>query len=127
MDERSIKKSIKRIREEMGYSQEEMAGELGFSDGSSYWRFEDGSTRIINRKLYRFAEISGHPVEEILLGSPLSAVLEDQSAKEAESEKIKELRLYYENRLAKKDETIANLNDYIKSLNENIKNLTKIE
>jgi len=106
----------------MGYSQEEMADELGFKEGSSYWRFEYGSTRMLNRRIYRLAELSGRSVEEILLGQPLKAFLNDSGA-EDNDEKLQELRLYYENiieaqkqELREKDETISNLNDYIKSL-----------
>jgi len=123
MDERSIKKSIKKIREEMGLSQEEMAGELGFSDGSSYWRFEDGGTRIINQKLYQLSEISGHPVEEILLGAPLDSLLRSEQIEE----KLEKMKAYYEDKLADQDKTITNLNDYIKSLKDTIRNLKKNE
>jgi len=116
MDERTIKESIKRNREKLGYTQEEMAEELGFSEASSYWRFEDGKTRIINLKLYRFAEVCGKSVEEILLGRSITDMLKDEPQMEQEINALKE---YYEQKLSEKDETISNLNDYIKNLKKN--------
>ena len=39
MDEQSLKENIRRIREDLGMTQEEFAQELGI-DTSTYWRLE---------------------------------------------------------------------------------------
>ncbi|MBO4427050.1 MAG: helix-turn-helix transcriptional regulator [Bacteroidales bacterium] len=109
MDERSIKAAIKALREELGVTQEIFAESLGM-DISTYWRLEDGDTRIVNRNIYRMAEKTGRSVEEIMLGKSGLLELREESRNE---EQIKVLKEHYET-------VISNLNDYIRMLKEQL-------
>ena len=109
MDERSIKAAVKSLREELGVTQEIFAETIGM-DTSTYWRFEEGNTRIINRNIYRIAEKTGRSVEEILLGTAGVAELREEGRNE---EQIQALKEHYE-------AIITNLNDYIRMLKEQL-------
>ena len=67
MDNNSIKKNIKRFRESKGLTQEYMADTMGISL-TAYRDFEKGSTSIVNRNVYKVAEITGISIEELVLG-----------------------------------------------------------
>ena len=109
MDERTIKASIKRLREELGATQEDFSASLGM-DASTYWRLEEGNTRIVNKNIYRIAKRTGRSVEEVLFGTEgLSLLREDGRAEE----QIAALKEYYES-------VIANLNDYIRILKDQL-------
>ena len=105
MDERSIKAAIKGLREELGVTQDVFAEGLNM-DTSTYWRFEEGNTRIINPNIYKIAERTGRRVEEILLGREGVAELREEGRGE---EQIRALKEHYET-------IISNLNDYIRIL-----------
>lgn len=109
MDERSIKAAIKGLREELGVTQELFAESLEM-DTSTYWRFEEGGTRIINRNIYRIAQKTGRSVEEVLLGRERIAELRDEGRGQEQINAVKE---HYE-------AIIANLNDYIRILKEQL-------
>lgn len=112
MDERSLKNTIRRIREDLGLTQEEFAQELGM-DASTYWRLEEGRTHIISENFYRIVRYAGLTMEEALVGKDAARVL-----REAEDYpgKLDAMREFYEKQLAEKDTTIRNLNKYIGTL-----------
>ncbi len=112
IDERSIKANIRRIREEMGLTQEALAQELDI-ESSTYWRLEEGTTQIINRNAYRIARLAGIAVEDLIVGDDVSGKLREADDSQ---EKLETLRTFYENKLQEKDELITNLNNYIKTL-----------
>ena len=109
MDERSIKAAVKALREELGATQDVFAESLGM-DTSTYWRFEEGNTRILNRNIYKIAQHTGRSVEEVLLGRGGMAELRDEGRGQ---EQINALKEHYE-------AIIANLNDYIRILKEQL-------
>ena len=112
MDERSLKLNIRRVRESLGMTQEEFAQELGI-DASTYWRLEEGKTKIISPYLYKIAEFARTTVADIIAGLKVDE-LEEEAA--GAREKLDSQREFYEARLAEKDATIANLNKLIESL-----------
>ncbi|MGI6312950.1 MAG: helix-turn-helix domain-containing protein [Candidatus Cryptobacteroides sp.] len=112
MDEKSLKKRIREIREELRLTQEEFAQELGI-DSSTYWRLEDGRTRIISPYLYKIAEYAGLSIEELIVGKQIAKALEES---QDYREKIESQRKFYESLLEEKDATIRNLNNYINTL-----------
>lgn len=54
---------IKKKRLELGKSAQEMALELGFKDGSTYWNYENGNYRLKADMLPKLAEILGCNIE----------------------------------------------------------------
>ena len=110
MDERTIKAAIKGLREELGVTQDVFAEALGM-DTSTYWRFEEGNTRIINPNIYKISRHTGRSVEEVLLGNAGMAELREEGRNQEQINAVKE---HYET-------VIANLNDYIRLLKEQLK------
>lgn len=112
MDERILKNHIRRVREDLGLTQEEFAMELGI-DTSTYWRLEDGKTRLISRYLYKIAEHAKMTVADLVAGRDVERILEESAGLR---DKLDSQRAYYEQKLAERDATIANLNRLIESL-----------
>lgn len=112
MDERSLKNNIRLIREDLHLTQEEFAQELGI-DASTYWRLEEGRTRLVCPYLYKIAEYASLDIEDLLIGRGISKMLEES---ENSTEKIETQRKFYEQLLEEKDATIRNLNNYINTL-----------
>lgn len=112
MDERILKNHIRRVREDLGLTQEEFAMELGI-DTSTYWRLEEGKTRLISQYLYKIAEQANMTVADLIAGRDVAQILEES---EGMREKLDSQREYYEQKLAERDATIANLNRLIDSL-----------
>lgn len=112
IDERSIKANIRRIREEMGLTQEAIAQELDM-ESSTYWRLEEGTTQVLNRNVYRIAKLAGVAVEDLVVGGDVSRKLLDA---DDTREKLETMRDFYEKKLQEKDELVTNLNNYIKTL-----------
>lgn len=54
---------IKKRRLELGKSAQEMALDLGFKDGSTYWNYENGNYRLKADMLPRLAEILDCTIE----------------------------------------------------------------
>lgn len=111
IDDKSIKRTIRRIREERGLSQEAFAQELGM-DSSTLWRLEEGRTHIISPHVYRIAEFAGMKVEDLIMGKDVAGTLEE--ARDSR-EKIEALKAFYEKELENRDDIIRNLNKYIKT------------
>ena len=112
MDERSLKENIRRIRESLGMTQEEFAQELGI-DASTYWRLEEGKTRLISPYLYKIAEFARMETADLIAGKDLNKILEESADIK---EKLESQREFYEQKLSERDSTIANLNRLIDSL-----------
>lgn len=62
-----ISANIRKIREELGKTQVEMAELLNCSE-SAYCKFEEGKTNIVSPHLVAMSKISGYSVVEILAG-----------------------------------------------------------
>jgi len=77
MDDKSVKKKMKELREKENLSQLETAEKLGMSL-RSYNSLETGETRIINKNLEKFAEITGSRLEDLLLGSQYACPSSEQ-------------------------------------------------
>ena len=112
MDERELKNHIRRVREDLGMTQDEFAHELGI-DTSTYWRLEEGKTRLVSPYLYRIAEYAKMSLADLVAGRDVERLLEESSDMR---EKLDGLREYYEQKLAERDATITNLNRLIGSL-----------
>ncbi len=125
MDERSIKDSIRKIRLQTGLSQEAMADEMEIGP-STYSKFESGKKEIICRNLYKFSEVTGRSIIEILSESE-GGILHDDAQMEGALDAQK---AFYEKKLSEKDDALAqkeaelrkkeeliiSLNDYINLL-----------
>lgn len=112
MDERSLKNHLRRVREDLGMTQEEFAQELGI-DASTYWRLEEGKTRLISQYLYKIADYAKMSVADLVAGRDVESILEESADMR---EKLDSQREFYEQKLAERDATIANLNRLIESL-----------
>ena len=112
MDERTLKNRIRRVREDLHMTQEEFAQELGI-DTSTYWRLEEGPTKIISPYLYKIASYASVKIEELLVGKEVATALEES---EDCLGKLDRQREFYENLLSEKESTIRNLNKYIEKL-----------
>ena len=112
MDEQNLKENIRRIREDLGMTQEEFAQELGI-DTSTYWRLEEGKTRIISPYLYRIAKLARIDISDLVAGKDVGRILEES---EDIKEKLAAQRDFYEQKLRERDATISNLNKLIESL-----------
>ena len=112
MDEHILKNHLRRLRESMGMTQEEFAAELGIDD-STYWRLEEGPTRLISQYLYQIAAYAKVTVADLVAGRNVKQILEESADMR---EKLDSQREYYEQKLAERDATIANLNRLIESL-----------
>ena len=112
MDERSLKKHLRRVREDLGMTQEEFAQELGI-DASTYWRLEEGKTRLISQYLSKIADYAKMSVADLVAGRDVESILEESADMR---EKLDSQREFYEQKLAERDATIANLNRLIESL-----------
>lgn len=85
MNEVYVLSRIRKFREQLGYSQEAIADELGISR-SAYANFEEGKVKIFCRTLEKMAEYANVSVSVVLYGkdfSPESEFLETQKSKEA--------------------------------------------
>lgn len=67
MNPESISLNLRRVRESLGLSITRMAQELGITR-VAYNNLEKGKTRTVSPMIYRIADYSGLPPEEVLLG-----------------------------------------------------------
>ena len=65
--------NIKRLRNEKGISQKEMANRLGFAQ-SNYNKIEKGIVELTVNRLYEIAEILGVSIFQILLENPSNSI-----------------------------------------------------
>jgi transcriptional regulator with XRE-family HTH domain len=130
MDNASIKKNIRKVRESRKLTQEELAHKLGMSL-SAYRELEKGGTSILNSNLLKMASYLDTPTEELVLGyQPAQAdgihirkLQKEHSDKEdILTQRISDL----ENLVRAKNQTIADKDDIIASKNEIIGMLKKM-
>ena len=73
MDDATIKNNLEKKRNELGFSQTEMARRLEISL-NAYRKLEKGKTRILNEHVEKFAEAAGVSVAELVNGfEPISS------------------------------------------------------
>ncbi len=102
--------TIRRIRLQRGYSQDEMADLMGV-ERSTYSNFETGKTKLFSKSMSRFAEVLGITEEEIILGGPrpLTAGYLQEGTLEDRMEAI-------ESKLDTLNELLRQLNDALNSI-----------
>lgn len=106
MSHESIHTRIRQKREALGFTEAQMADELGICR-CAYINFELGKTKLFSKTLTRFANYLGVSEEEFLFDTDADAGFL-RSGKNWETEK-KALVNDYENRLARKNDTIRDL------------------
>ena len=116
MDNASIKKNIRKVRESRKLTQEELAHKLGMSL-SAYRELEKGGTSILNSNLLKMASYLDTPTEELVLGyrpvhSP-AKLLED-------------IRSEYGGKISVMERRIADLEKLVDSLEETIRTKNEI-
>ncbi len=67
--------NLKRLRNEKGISQKQMADRLGFAQ-SNYNKIEKGIVELTVNRLYEIAEILGVSIFQILLENPIESIEE---------------------------------------------------
>ena len=119
LDELHIR--IRRAREQAGFSQQEMAEELGVGR-NTYVNFESGRSRLFNPLLARMAERLGMSVEELLFGPrPDEQLLRDSAALD---EWRRSLVAEYEQRIAALQERLDAAGQIIEAQATTIRTLT---
>ena len=113
---------IRQARERAGYSQTEMAEELGVGR-TSYIAFETGRTKLYNKLVGKMAGLLGISPEELLFGPrPDKAVLREQASLEEWRQNIVE---DYERRLSVLQERLDAANRIISYQDTSIQSLTQ--
>lgn len=117
----TVHTNIRRARENAGFSQTEMAEELGVGR-TSYIAFESGRTRLIHPIAGKMAERLGLTREELLFGRrPDEELLLDQAALEEWKRSTVE---QYEQRLVALQEKLDAANRIISYQDTNIRTLS---
>lgn len=120
MEDKDIKRNIRKIRRDMHKTQKEMAEILGISR-TAYRNLEDGNTRIFCPHLDVLSSISGKSKEELVLGyKPVEENLARLQEGADWEEKFKTTVDDYEKRLFDKDQIIEALNTAVKSLKDSL-------
>lgn len=123
MDNLSIKENIRNTRKRKGLTQEEMAYRLGISL-TAYRDLERGSTSIFNNNVYKIAELTGTPTEELVLGylpQQTDGRIEDLQTEYGSKVDTLMTRIRdLENLVVSLNETIASKNEIIEMLKKNI-------
>jgi transcriptional regulator with XRE-family HTH domain len=57
---------IRKIREWLGYTQDQIATEMGFDSKMSYWRIENGQTELTVRHLVKLGGVFGLTITELV-------------------------------------------------------------
>lgn len=121
MDEKSICERILINRKRVGLTQEEMARQIGISV-NSYREIENGSTKLINKRIVKIGELLGIPPEELLTGN--TSQLEDYDRKIEEIEKRHSREL--SDIIGKYNLLVAELEGEIKQLKTSIETKERI-
>lgn len=108
-----LHENIKSVRIRQGYSQEQIAEEMGI-DRSTYNKFESGKTRLFTPNMMRFKAAVGMSEEEILLGDHPKGYLREGSLED----RIEELSL-------KIDMLFDQVEDIASAIRKILKNLPK--
>ena len=120
MSYESIHTRIRQRREALGFTEAQMAEELGICR-CAYVNFELGKTKLFSKTLTKFTNYLGISEEEFLLDMDADAGFL-RSGKNWETEK-KALVDDYESRLERKNETISELNKELSFCKELIQTL----
>ncbi len=113
---------IRQAREQAGFSQIEMAEELGVGR-TTYISFETGRTKLYNKLVTKMADRLGFEPEELLYGQrPDEALLRDQSTLEEWKRNIVD---EFEQRLAALNEKLDAASKIISYQDNNIRTLTQ--
>jgi len=126
MDDKSVKKKMKELREKENLSQLETAEKLGMSL-RSYNSLETGPTRIFNKNLVKFADLTGCKLEDIMFDSPEDTELSQEQKefllyKEMHLESIKT----YEKNLSEVKKALKLKNEKIAELEDRLKDKEKV-
>jgi len=126
MDDKSVKKKLRQLREKENLSQLELAEKLGISL-RSYNSLETGDTRIFNRNLEKVARLTGAKLEEIILGDEYET-LADGSREDFD--RFKEMHRAavksYEDALSAARAELQSKDRQIESLEDRIKDKEKL-
>mgnify|MGYP000521334199 CR=1 FL=1 len=90
MDEKSICERILINRKRVGLTQEEMARQIGISV-NSYREIENGSTKLVNKRIVKIGELLGISPEELLTGNSAQLESYDKRIEEIEKKHGREL------------------------------------
>ena len=90
MDEKSICERILINRKRVGLTQEEMARQIGISV-NSYREIENGSTKLVNKRIVKIGELLGVSPEELLTGNSAQLESYDKRIEEIEKKHGREL------------------------------------
>lgn len=122
MDNHSIKKNIRAVRESKKYTQVAMADMMGMSL-SSYKDFEKGETSIVNSNLAKIAALLETTSEELVLGyRPVQ--MEGPGVEDVRAEYTSKVSIL-EKRIADLEKVVAYLEETIETKNEIISMLKK--
>ena len=116
---------FKKIRKEMHYSQEEMAGRMGVTRGT-YINLESGKTQIVTDSVLRFCQASGISLLEVIQAcypEYCSTLLQEDAQYK---EKLRQTVDEYEERLAAKNEELKQKEELYALLQETAKTQRKL-
>ncbi len=120
MDEKSVKRNIRRTREALGLSQRQMAEQLGISR-TAYRNFETGETRIYSEHITQMAGMAGKTDEEVLLGDEARAAASELREGADWEARMRALTAEYERRLDEKRREIEHLKALLESKEQSIR------
>jgi len=125
MDEKSIIDNLENKRLEKGFTQSEIAEKIGIAR-NTYVNLISGRTRVISEHLQPLADLLGVGLDELLLGykpfKESDSLLKDSNG--FEEQRLALIKKYEDDltamrdRLKYRDETIADLRNHIKTLQE---------
>ena len=111
---------FKKIRQEMHYTQLEMAERMNISRGA-YIKLENGDTRPVTDSVLAFSDATGIPLPEIMAGCyperSGGLLKEDKNHKE----QLRRIVDEYEDRLSRKNEEISSREKLIESYRQTIR------
>ncbi|MBQ9547569.1 MAG: helix-turn-helix domain-containing protein [Bacteroidales bacterium] len=120
MDEKSVKRNIRRTREALGLSQRQMAEQLGISR-TAYRNFETGETRIYSEHITQMAGMAGKTDEEVLLGDEARAAASELRESVDWEARMRALTAEYERRLEDLRREIKHLKALLESKEQSIR------
>ena len=114
--------TIKRLREERGWTQEELATRMGYTSKSTINKIEKNINDVTQTKIHQFARVFNCDVTEMIINSPTAVsepdtayVLQSNGKYDAEVEKAKELYEQYQNLPPDKQAAFLNYLKFLQS------------